>query len=205
MAPSRLRVIVHGPTRLPRQLVADALRGEPDLHVVAEIASADDLALACAHHKPDVVVIEVHDSAEDGATVVRRHGAQAVGWCGEHAGGSCDDRFSVGAPATSLLQLAATVRMGASKAGKVAVLRPYMAGTPRQSGLSARELDVLQLITTGMTAAEVGARLGISAKTVNHHKQSIFGKLQVRSQGHAVAVAIRQGLLPPLGGQPARS
>ncbi|MEA2828070.1 MAG: hypothetical protein QOG43_2509 [Actinomycetota bacterium] len=205
MAPSQLRVIVHGMPPLSRALVADSLRREPDLDVVAEVG-ADGLADACVAHHPDVVVLEVHDAEQSVVAVARGYGALVVGWCARHPGRSCAGGAGLDPPAGILADLAAHVRMGARNAGQVAVLRPYVASAPRgQRKLSARELDVLQLITTGLTAQEVGTRLGISAKTVNHHKQSIFSKLEVRSQGHAVAVALRQGLLRPRGGPPARS
>jgi DNA-binding CsgD family transcriptional regulator len=41
----------------------------------------------------------------------------------------------------------------------------------------------------------VAEAMGISPKTVENHKQRIFSKLGVQNQAHAVAVAMRQGLL----------
>jgi DNA-binding CsgD family transcriptional regulator len=40
-------------------------------------------------------------------------------------------------------------------------------------------------------------QMGISPKTVENHKQRIFSKLGVQNQAHAVAVAVRQGLVDP--------
>jgi DNA-binding CsgD family transcriptional regulator len=43
----------------------------------------------------------------------------------------------------------------------------------------------------------VAAALGISTRTVEQHKQRIFERLGVQNQAHAVAIALRAGLLEP--------
>jgi predicted ATPase/DNA-binding CsgD family transcriptional regulator len=61
-------------------------------------------------------------------------------------------------------------------------------------GLSERETEVLRLVATGMTNAEVAARLVISPLTVNAHVRSIFRKLGVRTRSGATRHAVRHGL-----------
>lgn len=61
--------------------------------------------------------------------------------------------------------------------------------------LSARELQVLHLVTEGMGNKLVARRLGIAVGTVKSHTRSIFDKLQVTSRTQAIAVAERRGLL----------
>ena len=61
--------------------------------------------------------------------------------------------------------------------------------------LTQRELQVLALISGGLTTAQIGQRLGISTKTVENRRQRLFAKLGVQNQSHAVAVAMRTGLL----------
>ncbi|GAA0913511.1 helix-turn-helix transcriptional regulator [Nonomuraea longicatena] len=61
-------------------------------------------------------------------------------------------------------------------------------------GLTARELEVLQLITAGRSNREIGAQLYISAKTVSVHVSNILGKLGVSSRGEAAATAHRLSL-----------
>jgi NarL family two-component system response regulator YdfI len=62
--------------------------------------------------------------------------------------------------------------------------------------LTARELDVLAGIASGERSKEVGARLGITRRTVESYLNSIYLKLNVDSRAAAVAVAIEHGLLP---------
>ncbi|MGH2686086.1 MAG: response regulator transcription factor [Actinomycetota bacterium] len=62
--------------------------------------------------------------------------------------------------------------------------------------LTPRELQVVQLIASGLTGKEVGARLGIGESTVETHVEHIRIKLDARSRPHIVARAIAMGLIP---------
>jgi DNA-binding NarL/FixJ family response regulator len=69
---------------------------------------------------------------------------------------------------------------------------------PRDSGasaLTARELEVLQLLAEGLTNQQVGTRLGLSARTVKTHVQNLLVKLDVPDRTGAVARAFRLGLI----------
>ncbi|WP_327091330.1 helix-turn-helix transcriptional regulator [Nonomuraea sp. NBC_01738] len=61
-------------------------------------------------------------------------------------------------------------------------------------GLTARELEVLRLLTDGRSNREIAAELFISAKTVSVHVSNILAKLEVSSRGEAAATAHRYGL-----------
>jgi DNA-binding NarL/FixJ family response regulator len=58
------------------------------------------------------------------------------------------------------------------------------------AGLSRREGEVLALLAEGLTNAEIGARLFISAKTAEHHVSHVLAKLGVRSRAEAAAVGV---------------
>jgi LuxR family maltose regulon positive regulatory protein len=61
--------------------------------------------------------------------------------------------------------------------------------------LSAREIEVLQLIAAGLSNREIADRLVIAPGTVKRHSNNIYGKLDVRSRTQAVARARDLGLL----------
>ncbi|MGH2992858.1 MAG: helix-turn-helix domain-containing protein, partial [Solirubrobacterales bacterium] len=63
-----------------------------------------------------------------------------------------------------------------------------------ESGLSARELEVLRLVAEGLTNGEIATRLVISEHTVHRHVTSILRKLGVSSRVAATAYAHRHGL-----------
>jgi DNA-binding CsgD family transcriptional regulator len=61
-------------------------------------------------------------------------------------------------------------------------------------GLTDREVEVLALLPSGMTNAEIGATLFISGKTAGHHVSSVLAKLGVSNRVEAAAAAERLGL-----------
>ncbi|WP_448808595.1 LuxR C-terminal-related transcriptional regulator [Agromyces bauzanensis] len=61
--------------------------------------------------------------------------------------------------------------------------------------LTARELEVLRLVSTGLTNRAIGARLSLSEKTVARHLSNIFGKLGLSTRAAATAYAYENGLV----------
>jgi DNA-binding CsgD family transcriptional regulator len=61
--------------------------------------------------------------------------------------------------------------------------------------LTARELDVLELLAEGLPNKTIARRLGISDQTVKFHVASIMGKLGAANRTDAVRRALRRGLL----------
>ena len=66
----------------------------------------------------------------------------------------------------------------------------------RPNDLTAREFEVLVLMADGAANKQIAGRLEIAERTVKAHVTSIFMKLEVNSRTEAVAVALRNGLLP---------
>ena len=63
--------------------------------------------------------------------------------------------------------------------------------------LTPRQQDIMKLITEGLTANEIGERLGISPKTVDFHRDLIKRRLDVRGTAGIVRYAIRYGIINP--------
>jgi DNA-binding CsgD family transcriptional regulator len=66
----------------------------------------------------------------------------------------------------------------------------------RPAGLTAREVDVLRLLARGLSGKEIGAHLGISAKTAANHIEHIYAKIEASNRASASLFAVRHGLLP---------
>jgi len=62
--------------------------------------------------------------------------------------------------------------------------------------LTARESEVLRLVSMGLGNKEIAARLAISEHTAKFHISSILGKLHAASRTEAVSLGIRKGLIP---------
>jgi DNA-binding CsgD family transcriptional regulator len=71
--------------------------------------------------------------------------------------------------------------------------------------LTPRQLDIVELLATGLTQAEVAAKLFIGVQTVKWHLGWVYRKLDARNIAHAINICWEQGILPkregPRGGQ----
>jgi DNA-binding CsgD family transcriptional regulator len=100
-------------------------------------------------------------------------------------------------------------RLGASATAAVVARRLRQRGVrglprgPRATtrdnpaGLTAREVEVLGLVSQGLRNAEIAERLFVSTKTVGHHVSAILRKLDVRTRAEASAEAVRLGVADP--------
>jgi DNA-binding NarL/FixJ family response regulator len=78
--------------------------------------------------------------------------------------------------------------------------RPYLSprleeAAQRGEQLTPRHQQILAYMSEGASRPEIAKRLGISEATVRSHSKAIFAKLGVNERAHAVAVAIRTGLI----------
>src|ERR1051325_6365360 len=67
-------------------------------------------------------------------------------------------------------------------------------GFPAVKPLTAREREVLQLLSEGKSSKEIAARLGVATPTVDSHRRQIMDKLGLRTIAELTKYAIRQGL-----------
>jgi DNA-binding CsgD family transcriptional regulator len=68
---------------------------------------------------------------------------------------------------------------------------------PRQNRadrLTARELEVLKLVGSGLASREIADQLSLSPRTVDAHLRSIYAKLGIRTRSAATRYAIENGL-----------
>jgi DNA-binding CsgD family transcriptional regulator len=92
---------------------------------------------------------------------------------------------------------AAVARRRMRELGLRAVPRgPRAATRSAPAGLTAREQEILALVSEGLTDREISGRLFISERTVNHHVSSVLAKIGVSSRTAAAREAARMGLEP---------
>jgi DNA-binding NarL/FixJ family response regulator len=63
------------------------------------------------------------------------------------------------------------------------------------TGMSAREVEILRLVADGLDTAEIAAKLSYSERTVKNALHDVTTRLQLRNRSHAVAYALKQGLI----------
>ncbi|MFE9768392.1 ATP-binding protein [Streptomyces sp. NPDC005808] len=73
---------------------------------------------------------------------------------------------------------------------------PHAATRDNPAGLTERQLQVMGLLTQGMTNGEIAERLVVSVRTVDNHVSAVLDKLGVRTRRQAAARAVQLGMLP---------
>ncbi len=72
---------------------------------------------------------------------------------------------------------------------------PGRAGLPKDSQITSREMEVLQLIAEGKTNKEIGSDLGIGIKTVEKHREHLMEKLDIHDTAGLTRYAIATGII----------
>jgi DNA-binding NarL/FixJ family response regulator len=75
------------------------------------------------------------------------------------------------------------------------IFKPSGLKGERESGLTARELEILQLIVDGKSNREIAAQLDLSVNTVAVHRANIMDALGIHKTAELVVYAIRNGLV----------
>jgi ATP/maltotriose-dependent transcriptional regulator MalT len=138
--------------------------------------------------------------------------AEAALSAGDHDGGATRlrraaalaQRLGASPLNDGIARLAGRARIGLGTDKDGAATGAQADGVPGRErlGLTARELEVLRLVTAGRSNREIAGELFISVKTASVHVSNILGKLGVGSRGEAAATAYRLGLFesPPAAG-----
>jgi two-component system nitrate/nitrite response regulator NarL len=214
-----IRLLLLAPTPVARAGWRALLGADPagDLAIVAEATASDDLTAQVAASQPDLLLL---DPAPDDdalpailqALTTARPGLGAI-VLGSPGEGPAREALRAGARA--YLRVAATGAEVAAAIRAVAqglvVLDPAVAGplldrlTGQQTAplpapapppaLSARELEVLQLLAQGLTNRGIARQLRISEHTAKFHVSALLTKLGAGSRAEAVALAMRYGLI----------
>jgi DNA-binding NarL/FixJ family response regulator len=187
--------------------LALAFDAEPDIEVVGTATTAAELTQLCEAHRPDVVLLEADATEWDACRLVaalrKRHRAlRVIGTYAQIDRANAMRAYQAGfrtlvARANGMSAVAAAVRATLTRADVVSMPTLEHRQAEPAGNLTSREIDVLSLVGSGFTTREISVKLGISPKTVENHKQRIFSKLGVQNQAHAVAVALRSGVLQP--------
>ena len=98
-------------------------------------------------------------------------------------------------PYTVRAALAAGVRCYLVSSGTSASVSPLRNRSNGIDSLSARELEVLQLVADGQSNKDIGTALGLSALTVKSHLARIARKLGTGDRAEMVVVALRAGVI----------
>ena len=216
-----IRVLIADDHELMRNGLHAILGAQQDIEVVGEAEHGAQAVENAIRLHPDVVIMDIRMPRLDGIEATKRLAVQ-----GEKAPKvlvlttfDLDEYVyqALRAGAAGFLlkdtpprQLAEAVRTIAAGESLLApavtkrLIERYVSRPPgdtarreRFAELTERELEVLQLITRGLSNAEIGARLFLSEATIKTHVTRILSKLGVRDRVQAVVLAYETGLVQP--------
>ncbi len=210
----QIRVLIVDDHPVVREGLAGMLSGQPDMAVVGQAGDGAEALALVAQLQPDVVLTDLRMPGMDGVTLIHQLKAQHRP---VHTlvlttyDSDADILPAIEAGATGYL-LKDTPRAELFRAVRAAaqgdsVLAPAVAArlmnrmrTTGEEALTAREIEVLELVSQGHSNREIGKTLHISTATVKTHLIHIFDKLGVDDRTAAVTVALERGILR-LGGK----
>jgi len=198
-APIRVAVVDDHP--LVREGTAALLGGIEGIAVVGTAGSVEDAADLIATSDPDVVLLDIRLGTESGLRLLGPAPRPAIIVVTSYDYPQyVEAALRLGAAGFVLktapvAELVDAIRRAAS-GGLAFANRPRAGST---AGPSARELDVVRLVIEGRSNDEVGAALGIGAKTVESHLRRLFDRFGVASRTELATRALREGWLdvPP--------
>ena len=202
----KIRILIADDHAFLRMGLKSYMSGTPDLECVGEAENGEAAVEMVRRLKPDVVVMDLMMPGIDGAEATRLIRDARP-----------ETRVVVLTSFGTTAELSRAVANGASgavfkdadadrltdairKSARGETLPPpsaiceadWDAGAQK---LSARQTEILDALTRGLSNAEIGDLFGISGETVKKHLSSVFAKLGVANRAEAVAIALRERLV----------
>ncbi|WP_093263896.1 response regulator [Thermostaphylospora chromogena] len=204
-----VRVLIVDDHPVVREGLRGMLEADPRVNVAGEAASGDEAVVRARELVPDVVLMDLRMPGGDGVSATTRILAEhprtrVVVLTTYETDRDIVRAVEAGAAGYLLKDTSRTDLLNAITAAVrgETVLSPSVAAklvtrmrAPAAESLTPRERQVLSLVATGLTNAEIGRRLYISETTVKTHLLRIFGKLGVSDRTAAVTTAMARGLL----------
>lgn len=178
---------------------------EPDIKVIAEVASGDKILPMAKLHRPDVAVIDIDLPAVDGLTVaisIKKHipGLRTLILTSLGRPGTLHRALSAKVDGFILKdalpgELADAIRSVAAGKRVVDTQLALAAWGSGECPLTDRELAVLRLAADGIDPADIAAQLFLSAGTVRNYLTTVISKLNGRNRVDAIRIAEESGWL----------
>ena len=205
----KIRILIADDHPVVREGLSGLVAGQPDFEVIGLAADGDSAVKLHGSLAPDVTLMDLRMPGLDGVGAIKAILAQQPSSriiVLTTYDSDADILRAIEAGATGYL-LKDTPREELFRAIRAAargdsVLAPAVAArlmtrmrAPAEESLSAREIEVLQLVAQGASNREIGKSLHISTATVKTHLIHIYGKLGVDDRLAAVTTALERGII----------
>jgi two-component system NarL family response regulator len=201
----RITVMVVDDHPALRQGIIRMLRFEPDMDVVAEATHGRQAVALWPNHRPDVTLVDLMMPLMDGVETLERirridPRARVLIFSSSESAADAARAEQAGACGYVTKEADAAAIVAAireARAGGRHIRCGRLVGDPAAEivQLTPREADVLALLRTGASNADIGRRLSISGVTVKTHIRGLMAKLDAPDRTAVVARAFDLGLL----------
>ena len=210
---SPLRVAIADDHRLMLDGIKRALETAPDIKVVGEAMSGEEMLTLVPRVRPDVVILDLRMPKGDGLSTLAalrkdypdlkiiilsmfedsEHIDQAL-----HQGASGYVVKSINPldlPSTIRQVVEGTVYHPRGRGGEGGGTAGGPGGSGHPGGLTDRELSILRLVAEGLSNLDIASKLYVTEQTVKFHLSNIYRKLGVGNRTEATRYAYRNGLI----------
>jgi DNA-binding NarL/FixJ family response regulator len=182
------------------------IRAQPDMQVVASATSGQEAVSLFRQHRPDVTLMDMQLPGMSGLEAIEairsEDGNARIVVVTMYQGD--EDIFralEVGAAtyllkdtvSTELIHVIREVHLGRRPISEE--VRMKLAERAKLGALTAREIDVLELVSRGLRNKEIAATLQLSEATIQVHVKNILTKFHVNDRTAAVNIALRRGII----------
>ena len=205
--PDQIRILSVEDHPVFRQGLATIIETEPDMVLVGQASNGVEAIAEFRRHRPDITLMDLRLPGANGTDILiairgEFPGARIIMLSSSDSDGEIQRALRSGAagyvlksmPQDDLLAVIRSVHAG--KRHVPPAVAALIAEHLGEEDLTARELEVLQLIRDGYKNKQIADQLSISENTVNFHIKNIVDKLGANDRTHAVTIAVRRGMLP---------
>ena len=215
-----IRLLLVDDHALFREGLAGLFSYQPDFTVVGEADDAEGALAVAGRLRPDLVLMDIDLPGADGVEATRRLKALLPGTIVVMLTVYDDadkllEAFKAGAQGYLVKNIRSAELLDQLRRlaeGEVAISRriasrlleefqAHGADAEAEEQLTARELEVLQLVAARLANKEIAQRLGISEYTVKNHLKNILAKLRFTSRQQAAVYGLTRGWFPPREGR----
>jgi DNA-binding NarL/FixJ family response regulator len=205
--PEKISVLLVDDHSLVRRGFRRILEDEPDITVAGEASSGEEAIKLAEELQPKVILMDCALPGINGLQAIRQILEKSPGililMLSMHTEETWVNQALEAGACGYILKNAMDLELGTAVrrvvAGEIVIdaqlARADVLKGERSTGLTTRELEILQWICTGKSNKEIAAELGLSANTVAVHRANIMDALGIHKTAELVVYAIRSGLV----------